>query len=175
MARQKSVRVARPLKWIRRPEILLLPPIPEPMHGMAPRVVLGASWWNRTRLAAYKSTDYHCVACGVFKTDAKSRKWLECHEVYDIDYLLGRMTYVCAVPLCHYCHNYCHPGRMKALLDKGEMTHAKYAGIIQHGDAVLRNARLRKKDKPTELSEWAEAGDWRLVIDGVEYARKDYV
>lgn len=145
------------------------------MHGMAPRVVLGARWWDKTRKEAYKSTDYHCLTCGVFKTDAKGRKWLEGHEVYEIDFLLGRMTYLETVPLCHYCHNYCHPGRMKALLDSNGMTHAKYAAIVQHGEAVLKAAGLEPREGPKIVKTYAEPEDWRLIIDGVEYARKDYV
>lgn len=175
---KKKLVIPRQKLWRKRPEILLGPPIPEPMHGMAPRVVLGASWWNKTRQEAYKSTAYHCVACGVFKTDAKGRRWLEAHEVYETDYLLGRMVYVEAVPLCHYCHNYCHPGRMRALLEKGEMTHAKYAAVVQYGEAVLRAAKLKLPDRNAlncKETNYTEPDDWRLVIDGVEYARSDYV
>ena len=170
---KKDKKLPRQKVWQRRPELLLGPPIPAPMHGMAPRVVLGVNWWNRTRRAAYASTNWHCVACGVFKKDAKSRAWLEAHELYEIDFLLGKMTYVEAVPLCTYCHHYCHPGRMRYLLEENKITHAKYAAIVQHGDAVLKAARL-KRPEPVQLPTVA-AEDWRLVIDDVEYARKDFV
>lgn len=162
-------------KWEPRPEVLLDAPIPEPMYGMAPRVVLGVNWWNRTRREAYKTTNFCCVACEVYKGDAKSRQWLECHERYEVDYLLGRMTYVGAVPLCHYCHNYVHPGRMRAFLEQNKLTHAKFAAIVQHGDEVLRGAGLRRPDKPPNLVQWAAPEEWRLVIDDAEYDPKDYV
>lgn len=29
-----------------KPEILCQPNVPTPLHGMAPRVVFGESWWN---------------------------------------------------------------------------------------------------------------------------------
>src|SRR5678815_897106 len=77
-----------------RPEILLQQQIPQPMHGVAPRTVLGDKWWNAERTAAYKSTAFHCLACGVHKSCAEYHKWLEAHEQYEIDYLLGRMTYL---------------------------------------------------------------------------------
>lgn len=166
------MKIHKAKRWKRQPEILLGPPIPLPMHGMAPRIVLGPKWWNKTRKAAYASTGWHCLACGVHKSDAPKR-WLEAHERYEVDYLLGRMTYLETVPLCHHCHNYCHPGRMRAMVDNNEMTHAKYALVIQHGDAVLKAARMKKPETPR--GPFAEAEDWRLVIDGVEYARKDYV
>lgn len=163
----KALKGKEPAVWTPRPEILLCPPVPKPMHGMAPRVVLGQAWWNRTRQAAYRSTNYHCLACGVFKSDAKSRKWLEGHELYDVDYPRGRMTYVETVPLCHYCHNYVHCGRLEALRDLGKVPIAKYVGIIQHGNRVLREAGLTKPlpyaGKVPEFSRW------RLVVDGTEY------
>lgn len=173
VAKRSSLRIPKQVRWERRPEVLLLPPIPEPMHGMAPRVILGVNWWNKTRLLAYKSTGYHCVACGVFKTEAKSRRWLEGHECYETDYLLGRMVYVETVPLCHYCHNFCHPGRMRALLECNGMTHSKYAAIMQHGAAVLKAARLEKPPFGQVIETYTDPEDWRLVIEGIEYSRKD--
>jgi len=135
------------------------------MHGMAPRVVLGARWWDETRKAAYKSTGYHCVACGVHKRDAEGRQWLEGHEAYRVDYTKLRMKYLECVPLCHYCHNYLHRGRLDALLESGEVHQAKYVAIIQHGDRVLREAGLEPKRPHESLvinqDEW---GRWRLVV-----------
>lgn len=164
-----------------RPEILLCPNVPKPMHGVAPRVVLGEKWWRETRQAAYKSTSYHCLACGVYKMDAKHRQWMEGHELYSIDYAKGRAVYLETVPLCHFCHNYIHDGRLQALLDKGQITHSKYASIIQHGDAVLLRAGLvkprhseRESRIELEIQEGRVApwGDWRMVINGVEYPPK---
>jgi hypothetical protein len=146
---------------------------------MAPRVVLGGKWWNDARRAAYESTDFHCLACGVSKYRVKGgRQILDAHEVYQTDYQAGRMVFVEAVPLCPYCHAYIHDGRLKMLLDKHEITQARYAAVIQHGDTVLAQAKL---SKPThnireaamkeaivagQVAEWAA---WRLVVNGVEY------
>lgn len=157
----------KPKEWILKPEILLHGQIPKPLHSLNPRTLLGRAWWDRERLKAYKSTDYHCQACGVFKTDAKYHAWLEGHENYEIDYLLGRMTYLGILPLCHYCHSYIHRGRLEALLESGKIHHAKYVSIIQHGDSVLAKAGLvKQRDYNGPVAEWA---DWRLVIDGKEY------
>lgn len=151
----------------RRPEVLLCPNVPKPLHGLAPRVVLGTKWWNETRQAAYRATDYHCITCGVWKYDARGPKWLEGHEVYEVDYAQGRSVYIETVALCHYCHNYIHDGRMQALVEKGRMPASKYVSIIIHGDAILRAAGL-VVPPPYEglMAEW---GDWRLVVYGKEY------
>lgn len=161
-----------------RPDILLHPNIPKPLHGVNPRSIYGTNWWNRTRLLTYKSTEFHCLSCGVHKTEAKSRQWLEAHELYTIDYKRGVATYVEAVPLCHFCHNFIHSGRMQTLLDRGEVHHSKFVAIVQHGDRVLRQAELERKphlEREQEMlkmisdglvAEWSE---WRLKLDGKLY------
>lgn len=163
----RSIQAQRVDCFQRRPEVLLHGNIPSPLHGVAPRVLLGSKWWDKTRREAYKSTYYHCVACGVYKLNAQFRRWLEGHELYDIDYLLGRSYYLETVPLCHCCHNYIHSGRLSALLEAGKITHQKYAAIIQHGDNILRQAGLVK---PLPYAgPFADWKDWRLVLLGKEY------
>ena len=159
--------------WTPDPRILLCPQVPKPLHQVCPRTILGQKWWDKTRKEAYASTDWHCEACGVFKLDAKGRPWLEGHELYKINYLVGLMTYVRAIPLCHYCHNYIHVGRLNALLEKGEIHHAKYVAIIQHGDAVLTSVGERRLE-PLEqgkgkIAPWAK---WRLLLEGKKYPPK---
>lgn len=152
-----------------RPDILLGSNIPQPLHGVAPRVVLGTSWWNKTRREAYRSTEYRCISCGVHKTKAKLRQWLEGHELYEIDYAKGRAKYIETVPLCHCCHSFIHDGRLLALLEKGEIHHFKYVTIIQHGEEVLARAGLKRlsleeRDRlilDGELAPWSK---WRLRI-----------
>ena len=153
--------------WQLQPELLLQPNVPQPMHGVAPRVVLGTKWWDAERKRAYASTAYHCQACGVWKFDALGRRWLEGHEVYRIDYCHGRMYYLRTAPLCHYCHNYIHSGRLLALLESGKITHAKYTAIIQHGDEVIKRDGLKfPKPYEGEIAVWSK---WRLVVNGKEY------
>lgn len=164
-----------------RPEILLGHNIPKPLHGVAPRVVLGQNWWNKERRASYKSSNYHCIACGVHKSKAKYHQWLEGHELYEIDYAKGRMKYLETVPLCHFCHNYIHDGRLLDLLKKRQIHHAKYVAILKHGDQVLRKAGLEKlsRDQRNELflkqmfkGRIAAWKDWRLVIGRKTYKPK---
>ncbi len=153
--------------WKQRPEVLLCPNIPKPMHGVAPRVVLGSVWWDNERQAAYRSTDYHCIACGIPKLLAEYHQWLEGHELYKINYKKGLMTYVETVPLCHFCHNFIHSGRLEALLEAGQIHHAKYRSIIQHGDRILKQAGLKRLE--AYAGPFAEWGRWRLQIGKKKY------
>lgn len=139
------------------------------MHGVVPREILGRMWWEQTRYAAFQSTNFHCLACGVSKWDAKYHKWLEGHELYKVDYYRGRLTYLETVPLCHYCHNFIHDGRLRNLLEQGKLHHAKYVAIIQHGDQVLASAGLNRPsflERELELArrKVARWDRWRLVL-----------
>lgn len=157
-----------------RPEILLCPNIPKPLHGLAPRVILGEAWWNETRQAAYRSTGHHCIACGVHKRHAKYIQWLEGHELYKTDYKRGTLTYIETVPLCHSCHSFIHDGLMEALLRRGVIDLVKFNDVMDHGNRVLKAAKLRKNRRtPKVIAPWSK---WRLVLSGKEYPTrfKDY-
>ena len=164
-----------------RPRLLLCSNIPQPLHGAAPRVILGSKWWNETRQAAYASTEFRCLACGVPKHLALGHQWLEGHELYKINYQRGTMIYVETVPLCHYCHNYIHDGRMTAMVEKGELSAVRFKTIIQHGDRVLLAAGLSRPTHAQRLEaivrkmldgKVARWEKWRLVIDGKSYPPK---
>lgn len=147
---------------IRRPELLACCPIPLPMHGTAPRIVMGRKWWREVRDAALQSTHYRCAACG----EASPR--LDCHEVYDVDHLLGRMTYLETVPMCVECHAYCHPGYLDIQVREGVVSRQYQIHVKNRGDEILRVARVRRKQSlpPDLIAEWS---DWRLVVGDREF------
>lgn len=178
---KKNLAGTKPRLWTLRPEILLSDNIPQPLHGLAPRVILGPSWWNKTRREAYASTDQHCIACGVHKYKARSRQWLEGHELYRIDYKKGSSTYIETVPLCHYCHSYIHDGRLTWLLQTGKIHQGKFIAIIQHGDRVLSACGLKRMSRPQREVEFATLfrqgkiapwSKWHLVLNGKKYKTK---
>jgi hypothetical protein len=171
------------------PEILMHPNIPKPLHEVNPRNIMGEEKWNVVRQEAYASTDYHCIACGVHKSQAKGPKWLEAHEFYNIDYAAGKVEIDRIIPLCHYCHNFIHSGRLYMVMDK-EKTEQEVVDILEHGFKILADAGLPcfyftlhlaheldaetygvvQADTPDgETPDW---GEWRLVWDGVEYPPK---
>lgn len=149
-----------------RPELLLHLNIPKPLHGLSPRTVLGQAWWDMKRQEAYKRTNYHCAACGIHKSDAKHRKWLEAHENYKIDYDLGIMTLIEINALCHYCHSYIHDGLLSIRLAKKEISYELYCEILSHGNKILQDNNLERPEYPDHMADWS---DWRLVIDGKHY------
>ena len=161
--------------WSRDPSLLLLPNVPQPMHKVNPRSVLGTTWWDKERKAAYASTNFHCEACGINKSQVKH---LEGHEVYATDYSLGTLTYIKTTPLCPTCHKYIHDGRLLMMMRSGEISQQHYAMVMAHGDAVLAAAGLSKKSRDHRddeimlglssgrMARWEE---WRLIIDTRPY------
>ncbi len=119
-----------------QPEILSHPNIPKPLHEVNPRSIMGEAEWDKVRQEAYASTDYHCIACGIHKTQAKGPKWLEAHEFYKMDYTNGRVEVEKIIPLCHYCHNFIHSGRLSMIIDK-EKDEEEVADILKHGFRIL--------------------------------------
>lgn len=172
--------------WKLKPEILSHPNIPKPLHGIAPRVILGKDWWDATRQKAYKSTDYHCVACGVAKSEAKKHQWLEAHEYWNINYQKGICEVVSIEPLCHYCHMFIHSGRLSMIMGE-EVLYKEALEVLEHGFKILAKNKLKcfpftyefakaigaktHGVKPYKIKEnpninW---GDWRLILEGKEY------
>lgn len=120
-----------------RPEILQMPNIPKPLHGLNPRVIMGEKKWGLTRQEVYKSTNYKCSACGVDKYKAKKHQWLEAHELFDIDYNKGIASFVEIVPLCHFCHSFIHSGLTRVKARNKEITATEVSEKMQHGVDVL--------------------------------------
>lgn len=171
-----------PKLWKRNPEILLLPNIPMPLHGVNPRSCLGNKWWDKTRKESYASCNYHCESCGVHKTKAKgTHKHLEGHEVYHTDYQQGILTYIRTTPLCPWCHRYIHDGRLTWLLQTQSISSSHFAQIIQHGEKILREANLKRLpriQREKNLKKMMEDGkmaaweQWKLVVQGKEFYSK---
>lgn len=103
---------------------------------------MGQDWWDTERQKAYKSTDYHCLACGVHKSEAKIHKWLEAHEYYKFLYSKGIIEIEKIIPLCHSCHNYIHNGRLMKLVLRREISVDTFWTIVRHGTMVLSNNKL---------------------------------
>lgn len=171
------------------PEILMHPNIPKPLHEVNPRNIMGQAAWDVIRKEAYASTNYHCIACGVHKSEARGHQWLEAHEFYHIDYEAGRVEIEKIIPLCHYCHNFIHSGRLRMILGE-EKTEEEVIEILEHGFKVLADNELSAFYGTLHLAHELDANtygvlastlpdgetpaweDWRLVWEGKEYPPK---
>lgn len=161
-----------------RPEILLQPQLVKPLHSMAPRTIMGSTWWNRVRQEAYAKNNYHCFACGVHKSEALFKNWLEAHESYSIDFEKKQYKLEELIALCHACHNYIHAGRLEAIFKKGEISEYKYRTIHEHGDTLLFLNDMDKKEAWwTEPSIKAQLfpeldgtwNQWHLLLNDIKY------
>lgn len=160
------------------PSILLRPRVVKPLHHRAPRNILSEldeEWWNRTRKKVYAAQDYHCACCGVHQDHQGGwvRGQLDAHEIYDIDYKTGRVTLEFIAPLCKYCHNYCHYGRLFAQRDAGKIQDKTFYAIISHGNTVLDKAGLPQKNLDPTVDDNVYQLGWHdfhldLTIEGKE-------
>ena len=155
-----------------RPEILLHPNIPKPLHGLNPRSLMGVQWWDIKRRESYAKNDYHCWACGIHKTEAKYHQWLEGHECYNIDYKNGTAEMIEVTALCHCCHNFIHSGRLEMMYDEGKIDSERYEYILNHGSEILKKVKTTDNPFYSDNSQIAEWGKWRLIIDGQEFKSK---
>ena len=143
-----------------RPELLLHPNIPKPLHGLAPRTILGKEWWDKVRNKTVNRQGNHCAACGVPATRAAHRRYLEAHELYHIDYDRAFALYNGTVALCNSCHAYIHCGRLNHLYSKGLDTEWVLA-VLEHGRRLLKQSDL----EPTDTQQYSYSAIRGLPLD----------
>ncbi len=146
-----------------RPELLAHPTLPEPLHGLNPRTIMGKKKWDEVRLKTYAVNNYHCFACGkyaphngkVFSTEQK----LHAHECYEFDYKSCSATLIEIVALCPLCHDGIHLQRSQALYAKGIIDESYMYAIYSNKEMVLG----------LDDSSW---GKWNLEYKGKKHYSK---
>ena len=156
-----------------RPELLLHPNIPKPLHGLAPRVIKGPVWWDKVRREAYAKNNNCCWACGVHESQAEGRHYLDAHECYLYDYAAGRLTFFEVCALCSYCHSYIHNGMARYKARRGDISESERQHIMDRGKKILRKHGLLgipyihpSKMAIAKQVPWSK---WRMIIDGKAY------
>jgi hypothetical protein len=101
---------------------------------------------------------------------------LEAHECYNIDFDLHEYRLTEIVPLCHFCHNSIHSGRLQILHRNGEVSDAYIDAITKHVKEIMPDIFQRKGRMMYDLCngdadcrEVETNGTWRmrhLNIDG---------
>lgn len=139
------------------PLALLMPRVPLPLHHQNPRNILtkiDKGWWERTRRRVYDVQGQHCAVCGRHKLYQPSkRKVLEAHELYDIDYTTGTVKLLGIIPICPVCHKFIHFGLVTAWLESGTIDVAMYNAILEHGNRVLEENNLPKKNMDATVND----------------------
>ena len=135
-------------EWRVDPSLLLHPNLPKPLHGLAPRTILGKTWWDKTRRKCYKDAGYRCESCGIqaawnidrnifdFSPYYNGLLKLHAHEDYHIDYDKKEAVLNKIVCLCPTCHNYIHSGRTQALYGNGILDEEDCWEIMTNGDSI---------------------------------------
>lgn len=134
------------------PALLTHPHIPKPLHGVAPRTVLGEVWWEKEKARARHAARSRCQACGEFSGN------LEAHETYGTDYKTGVAKYLKTVMLCHSCHNFIHSGRLEMIAGK-EKTIEEVKAILAHGFRILAAANRTEGRKLKAFPATCELAD----------------
>jgi hypothetical protein len=150
------------------PILLCHPNIPKPLHTLNPRTIKGNKWWKQTKKECKAKFNDHCWACGVHKSKAKMRSWLEAHESYNINYSTGRVEYVGTCALCHPCHNFIHNGRLINLINKNGYSYQNFEQIMNHGNAILKPFIQSLGIEWTGGKKW----HWEKDDDGFSYLEK---
>jgi len=155
-----------------RPELLLHPIIPEPLHFLNPRNIMGSTNWNKLRKEVYAINDYTCFSCGIHK-DKTYSKSLDCHETYNIDYELKTAVIDEFVALCANCHGFIHLGRLHSLYRRGEVKEYYYNMIMMHGMRLMAESNLLYRFITEKLTfsydytdEWEQ---WTFVFNDYVY------
>lgn len=106
--------------------IISMPNLPKPLHGVAPRTLLGTTTWNRMRKACYINAEYKCEVCGAEVGKDIEKRQLHAHELYEIDYVAGTSKFVRCIALCSKCHlGGIHTGRAITLYKQNNPLYPK--------------------------------------------------
>lgn len=86
--------------------------IARPLHGLAPRTIMGNYEWGKIRKACYEAANNHCEICGVaLGTKRGDPLMRQAHELYHYDYTEMVARFERPICLCSACHAFIHSGR----------------------------------------------------------------
>lgn len=136
--------------------LLTMPNVPTPLHGCAPRTVMGAAEWNKMRKACYEEHDETCEICGQ-KLGSKRGGDLplhNAHEAYELDYETYTSTFKRLICVCPQCHACIHSGRaITCYLNHVPLYDKTYMlGLAEHAFQLVHKWNtLHPEDEPLRL------------------------
>lgn len=142
--------------------LLTMPNVPHPLHGLAPRTIIGTTEWNKMRKACYEEHEDTCEICGQ-KLSGSRKSDLplhNAHEVYDYDYETYTATFVRPVCICPRCHNFIHSGRAITCYQNHTPLWTKEAmlDLAEHGFKLISEwNKQHPDDEPLKVFEAVES------------------
>ena len=125
--------------------LLTMPNIPNPLFGLNPRGLLGATEWNKMRSQCLHDADYKCEACG----KALEPKHLQAHELYAYNYADGVARFQRCVCLCDTCHKGIHSGRTLSEYKDGLLSRERLLAIIENAyKLICRHNSTHRNSEP---------------------------
>ena len=115
--------------------IIAMPNVPAPLHGQAPRTLLGKSTWDHMRKYCYYNAGYKSQISGEDLDGTTNDKKCNAHELYSYDYVHGKAYFERAVCISPVEHNFIHSGRMLTMYKQGDplTTAERVLEGLEHG------------------------------------------
>lgn len=141
--------------------IIAMPNVPAPLHGVAPRTVLGDSTWTHMRKRCYYDAGYKSQISGEWLDGSSSDARCHAHELYSYDYTKGTAFFERAVCISPLEHNFIHSGRMLTMYKKGNpLMPKKYLlKIVENGFRIINEWNKANPDK-RQLRAYATLADY---------------
>lgn len=132
--------------------LLCMPNVPHALHGLAPRVIMGATEWNKYRATVYAEHKDICEICGA-KLSGKRASGLpmhHAHEIYQLDYRTKTSTFIRACCICPTCHNFIHSGRAITMYKDHTplWTKESVLEVARHGFELVHKWNQQHPDQP---------------------------
>lgn len=121
--------------------IITMPNVPAPLHGLAPRTILGNATWTHMRKKCYFDADYKSQISGIDLDGSNSDLKCNAHELYSYDYTKGTAYFERAVCISPVEHNFIHSGRMLTMYKKGNplMPKAYLLKAVENGFKIIHD------------------------------------
>ena len=149
---EEPIKIAPP-----KPYAISKPNVPEPLHQVAPRNFMTAKEWKEIRDKVKKECraedgELRCQACGNYVPHVKGN-YIECHELYKINYKKYTATFKEFVGLCSTCHKFIHSGFLRRLWKEGGITEERYINVLQSGIGLAKTYDLAVNELTLKAAE----------------------
>lgn len=127
--------------------LITMPNVPRPLHGLAPRTIMGVSTWNHVRKRCYYDAGYKCEICGVDFAEIRPR--YAAHELYSYDWIAGTGKFERCIAICQVCHNAIHSGRLITMYKNQNPLYPKeyVLKVVEHCFKLVNNYNAEHRNK----------------------------